>query len=79
MSAYSKKGLVIQLNHDGISKEEAFEKINNLKIEWKDQAVKKVEEYIATSAYSKNELIEQLQYEGFTADQAAYGVSQVGY
>lgn len=41
--------------------------------DWKEQAVRKAEEYLKSSVLSKSGLIEQLEYEGFTHEQAVYG------
>lgn len=77
-SAFSRKGLIEQLEFEGFSKEDAIYGVDNVGADWDEQAVKKAKSYLNYSAFSKKGLIEQLEFEGFTHEQAVYGVEQNG-
>lgn len=74
--AFSKSGLIEQLEYEGFTKSEAKYAVNNCGANWKEQAVKKAEQYLKNQSFSKSGLIEQLEYEGFTAKQARYGANK---
>lgn len=78
-SAFSKKGLIEQLEYEGFSTEEAEYAVENCGANWKEQAAKKAQDYIDYTSFSRSGLIEQLEYEGFTKKQAEYGADAVGY
>lgn len=75
-SAFSKSGLMEQLEYEGFTKSEAKYAVNNCGANWKEQAAKKAEQYLKNQSFSKSGLIEQLEYEGFTAKQARYGANK---
>lgn len=77
--AFSRSGLIEQLEYEGYSTEEATYAVDQCGADWMEQAVKKAESYLNTMAFSKSGLIEQLEYEGFTHEEAVYGVEQNGY
>jgi len=77
-TAFSKSGLVEQLEFEGFSKEDATFAVENIKVDWKEQAVKSGENYLDFSSFSRTGLIEQLEFEGFTTEQATYAVDQIG-
>lgn len=77
-SAFSKTGLIEQLEFEGFSKEDATFAVNSLRVNWKEQAAKSAEDYLSMSGFSRSGLIEQLEFEGFTREQAEYGVTQAG-
>jgi hypothetical protein len=76
--AFSKPGLIEQLEHEGFSNEEATYAVNQLNVDWKEQAVKKAKSYLDIMAFSRSGLIEQLEFEGFTTEEATYAVDQIG-
>lgn len=76
VSAFSKKGLIKQLEFEGYSTAEATYAVNNCGANWKEQAVKSAKNYLSIMPFSKQELIEQLEFEGFTKEEATYGVEQ---
>lgn len=78
-TAFSRKGLIEQLEYEGFTNEEAVYGADHCGADWKEQAAKKAAEYLDFMSFSKQDLIEQLEYEGFTASEAAYGASAVGY
>jgi len=77
-SAFSRSGLIKQLEYEGFSAGDATAAVDSLAVDWNDQAAKSAKEYLATSSFSRSGLISQLEYEGFTPAQAQYGVSQTG-
>lgn len=77
--AFSKSGLVSQLEYNGYSTADATYAVNSISVNWNEQAAKKAKSYLDVMAFSRSGLIEQLEYNGFTRAQAEYGVSKVGY
>lgn len=76
--AFSKSGLIRQLEYHGYSTSEATSAANSCGANWNEQAKKKAKSYLNTQAFSKSGLTRQLEYEGFTSSQASYGVSNCG-
>ena len=76
--AFSREGLIDQLEYEGFSHSEAIYGADNAGADWNEQAALKAKEYLGTMAFSRAGLIDQLEYEGFTSDQAEYGVSRCG-
>lgn len=74
--AFSRKGLIEQLEFEGFTTDEATYGVDHCGADWKEQAVKKAASYLKSMNFSKNGLIEQLEFEGFTHEQAVYGVEQ---
>ena len=75
-SAFSRTGLIEQLEYEGFSKDDATYAVDNCGADWKKQAVLKAKQYRGYSAFSHKGLVEQLEYEGFTHEQAEYGATQ---
>ena len=78
-AAFSKTGLIEQLEFEGYSTDDATYAVNKLDANWKEQAVKKAEEYLDLMAFSRTGLIEQLEFEGFSREEATYAVDKVGF
>jgi hypothetical protein len=76
--AFSRTGLIKQLQFEDFEKADAEYAVDALKVDWKEQAAKKAEQYLDTQSFSKKGLIDQLKFEGFTKDEAEYGVSTTG-
>lgn len=76
--AFSRSGLIKQLEFEGFTNEEAVYGVDNVSVDWNEQAVKKAKAYLDTMAFSRSGLIKQLEFEGFTHEQAVYGVEQNG-
>lgn len=75
-SAFSRTGLIEQLEYEGFSKDDATYAVDNCGADWEKQAVLKAKQYRGYSAFSHKGLVEQLEYEGFTHEQAEYGATQ---
>lgn len=76
--AFSRKGLINQLEFEQYSTKDATWAVDRLDVNWKEQAAKKAEDYLELMSFSRAGLIDQLVFEGFTRDQAKYGVAQTG-
>jgi hypothetical protein len=77
--AFSRTGLIKQLKYEGFTEAESVYAVDNVEVDWKEQAKKKAEQYLSIMAFSRTGLINQLKYEGFTEEEAIYGVEQNGY
>ncbi|MBE6110162.1 MAG: hypothetical protein E7194_07055 [Erysipelotrichaceae bacterium] len=77
--AFSRKGLIEQLEFEGFSTESSTMAVDALNVDWNKQAALKAKSYLDMMSFSRSGLIDQLLYEGFTRDQAEYGVSEAGY
>jgi hypothetical protein len=74
-SAFSKKGLIEQLQFEGFSEDDAYYAVRNCGADWNVQAAKCAKSYMRYSKMSYSDLKEQLLFEGFTSAQAEYGVN----
>ena len=77
-SAYSRNGLIEQVEYDGFTKEQAIYGADNSNADWFEQAIKGAKEHLDASKYTRDELIEQLKYGGYTQKEALYGVNNCG-
>lgn len=76
--AFSRDGLVKQLEYEGFSNSDAIYGVDNSGADWNVQAIKKAKSYLSSMAFSYKGLIKQLEYEKFTNAQAKYGVDNSG-
>jgi hypothetical protein len=74
-SAFSRAGLISQLEYEKFSFEDATYGVDAQKADWNAQAVKKAASYLKSSAFSLTGLIEQLEYEKFTNAESVFGVN----
>jgi len=77
-TAFSRDGLVSQLEHDQFSHADAVYAANKSGANWNEQAAKKAKAYMEYSAFSRGSLIDQLKNDQFTQAQAEYGANAVG-
>jgi hypothetical protein len=77
-SAFSRAGLIKQLEFEGFSNADATYAIDTMNPDWNEQAVEKAKSYLETSSFSRSGLIQQLEYEGFTPAEAEHGVNATG-
>jgi len=78
LTAFSRSGLIKQLEFEDFSTKDATYGVDSLKADWKAQAAKSAETYLDMTSFSRDGLIEQLMFEGYTREQAEYGVSKTG-
>ena len=76
-TAFSRSGLIDQLEFEGYSTSEATYAVDHCGADWNEQAVKKAQQYLDYMSFSKSGLIDQLEFEGFTPAQAEYGANAV--
>ena len=77
-SAFSRSGLIKQLAFEGFSNADATYAVDNITVDWTEQADKKAASYMSYSSFSRSGLIKQLEFEGFSSAQAAHGATSVG-
>ena len=77
-TAFSRQGLIEQLEYDEFSTEEATFAVDHITVDWNKQAAKAAKKYLDFTAFSRGGLIDQLKYDGFTPAQAQYGAAAVG-
>lgn len=74
--AFSRQGLIDQLEYDGFTYSEAAYAADECGADWYEQAAKKAESYLEIMSFSRQGLIDQLEYDGFLYDQAVHGVDK---
>lgn len=77
-SAFSRSGLIAQLEFEKYSTADATWAVDNVSVDWNEQAARSAQSYLDFSSFSRSGLIDQLMFESYTRSQADYGVSQVG-
>lgn len=77
-TAFSREGLVEQLEFEGYSHSEAQRAVDSLNVDWEEQALLKATDYLESTAFSYSGLVEQLEYEGFSHTEAVYGADHCG-
>ncbi len=77
-SAFSRSGLIDQLEYEGFSTADATYGVDAQNANWNAQAALMAQDYLDYSSFSRTGLIDQLIFEGFTKAQATYGVNAVG-
>ncbi|WP_286161075.1 Ltp family lipoprotein [Arthrobacter sp. MYb213] len=77
-TAFSKIGLIKQLEFEGFSNGDAKWAVERVSVDWNEQAALKAADYLDYTSFSKSGLTDQLIFEGYTKKQAAYGVSTTG-
>ena len=75
--AFSRTGLIKQLEYEGYSTADATYGVDAQNADWNQQAALKAEEYLDFMSFTRSELISQLEYEGFTSEQAVHGVGAI--
>jgi hypothetical protein len=77
-SAFSRKGLIEQLEFEDYTKADATFAVDYVDPNWNEQAAKAAADYLDYSSFSRQGLIDQLIFEGYSQSQAEYGVNQTG-
>jgi hypothetical protein len=78
-SSFSRSGLIDQLKYEGFSTADSTYAVDNITVDWNEQAAQTAQNYLDSSSFSRSGLYDQLIYEGFTSSQANYGLAAVGY
>jgi cytoskeletal protein RodZ len=78
VSAFSRSGLIGQLEFEGFSTADAEYGVDANDVDWLEQAAKSAENYLNVSSFSRSGLIDQLIFEGFSPAEAEHGVTQTG-
>lgn len=78
-SAFSRTGLIDQLEFEGYSNADATYAVDAVNPDWFEQAAKSAQSYLDFSSFSRQGLIDQLEFEGFTTEEAIYGVEAAGF
>ncbi|MCK0471306.1 Ltp family lipoprotein [Halalkalibacter sp. APA_J-10(15)] len=77
-TAFSKSGLIGQLEYEGFDNDDATYAVNNINVDWQEQAIIMAQDYLDYTSFSRVGLIEQLEYEGFSNEQATNAVDEIG-
>lgn len=75
-SAFSRSGLIGQLEYEDYATADATFAVDYLKVNWNEQAFESAKNYLDYSSFSLQGLTDQLVYEGFTYEQASYGANK---
>ena len=78
-SAFSRKGLIEQLEFEGFDTADAQYAVDKVDPDWNEQAALKAKSYLEFSSFSRTGLIDQLKFEGFSDAEAEFGATAVGY
>ena len=70
MTAFSRDGLIEQLEFEQYSTEDATFAVDHINADWGAEAVEKAEDYIDMMGFSKQGLIDQLEFDKFTPEDA---------
>lgn len=77
-TAFSRDGLIDQLEFEQFSHEDAAWAVDQLDADWNEQALACAKSYLDYTAFSYSGLIDQLEFEGFTHEQAVYAADRCG-
>lgn len=77
-TAFSRSGLIGQLEFEGYSTEDATWGVDRAGADWNEQAALSAQNYLDYTSFSRSGLIDQLIFEGFSPAEAEYGVSTTG-
>ncbi|QIL49819.1 hypothetical protein G7082_13250 [Vagococcus hydrophili] len=76
-TAFSKSNLYDQLLFEKSSEDSAQFAIDNIEVDWNQQALKKAKSYLEYSSFSDAGLYDQLIFEKFTEEQARYAMDNL--
>lgn len=75
--SFSKSGLKDQLVFEGFNDSDAQWAVDNIDVDWNEQAVKKAEDYARLMDMSNQGIYDQLIFEGFSPEQAQHGIDNM--
>ncbi|MGO2892824.1 MAG: Ltp family lipoprotein [Enterococcus devriesei] len=76
-TAFSKSGLYDQLIHEQYPSDAAQFAIDNIEVNWNDQALQKAKDYLDYTSFSDQGLYDQLIHEGFTVEESQYAIDNL--
>ncbi|MCL2627647.1 MAG: Ltp family lipoprotein [Oscillospiraceae bacterium] len=76
--AFSRDGLVAQLEFDRFTREDAIYGVDNCGADWNEQALKRARDYMKIMPFSHRGLVGQLEHDKFTSTQAKHGADNCG-
>ena len=76
-TAFSRQGLIDQLEIDGFEASVAIFAVDNIEVDWNEQCYKKAGDYVSDPEFSVESLMDLLVADGFTEDQIAYAVGML--
>ena len=75
---FSRLGLIDQLIYEKYSQEDATFAVDNVQVNWNDEAAQSAKSYLSFKSFSRQGLIDQLVFEKFTPAEATSGVTAAG-
>lgn len=78
MTAFSRSGLIKQLEFEGFSTGDATFGVDSQGADWNEQAARSAKQYLEMTSFSRSGLVDQLVFEGYTPAEAEFGVSTTG-
>ena len=75
---FSRDGLIEQLEYEGVNTKDATQAVDQLNVDWREQAVGLAELFQEDSPSSREEMIELLEWEDFSNEDAIYAVDKIG-
>lgn len=76
-TSFSKSGLYEQLIYESFPEDAAQFAIDNIVVDWKEQALLKAIDYLDYTSFSNQGLYDQLIYEGFSPEEAQYAIDNL--
>ena len=77
-TAFSRQGLIAQLELDGFEASDAIFAVDNVEVDWNEQCSRKAGDYISDPDFPMQDLMDLLASDGFTSEQIAYAVEMLG-
>lgn len=78
-SGFSRMGLIDQLLYEEYSEADAVFAVDNVEVDWNQEAAESAQSYLDYSTFSRQGLYDQLAYEEFTPEQIEFALAAVGY
>lgn len=76
-TSFSKEGLRDQLEYEGFASDEIDYALDNIVVDWNEQALDTAESYLRYTSFSETGLRDQLEYEEFLSDEIDYAMENI--
>lgn len=76
-TSFSKEGLRDQLEYEGFASDEIDYALDNIVVDWNEQALDTAESYLRYTSFSETGLRNQLEYEEFLSDEIDYAMENI--